>query len=91
MLGLQVIDERDGRPAGFWDSLQRNLILLVPFMPLVIAVFLFQGDGHRTGDGWARTKVIWKDYRHCLPFLSQRDQKAWHADLTGRFAALPDA
>jgi uncharacterized RDD family membrane protein YckC len=91
ILGLQVIDERDGRPAGFWDSMQRNLILLVPFMPLIIAVLLFQGDGHRLGDGWARTKVIWKDYRHTLPFLSQHDQKAWFSDATGRFTALPNA
>lgn len=76
MLGLQVVNEASGRPAGFIDSIQRNLILFVPVMPIIIAVTMFSGDGHRIGDGWAKTKVIWKDYRGALPFLSQHDQLA---------------
>jgi uncharacterized RDD family membrane protein YckC len=58
--GVQVVDRRTLRPAGFLGSLLRNLILLVPFMPLVIAFWLQRG--YRLGDGWARTKVIWKKY-----------------------------
>src|SRR5579859_434731 len=40
MLGLQVIEESDGRPANFWDSFQRNLVILVPFMPIIILALL---------------------------------------------------
>lgn len=76
ILGLQVIDSVHGRPANFWDSLQRNLVLLVPFMPLVILVQLLSGSGKRLGDGWARTRVIWKSYRRAVPFLPDRDRQA---------------
>ena len=76
MLGMQVIHEGDGRPAGFFDSFQRNLVLLIPFTPLIILIMLFQGDGHRWGDGWARTKVILKDYRHRPPFQSESELRA---------------
>ncbi|HTC94429.1 MAG TPA: RDD family protein [Terriglobales bacterium] len=76
MFGLQVIDDLTGRPINFWDSFQRNLPLAVPFMPLYAAFQIFQHDGRRMGDGWARTKVIWKPYRDKSPFLSRKQLQA---------------
>jgi len=60
MCGVKVIDETTGEPGGLGASFQRNLPLLVPFVPLVVAFQLRKG--HRTGDGWSNTKVIWKKY-----------------------------
>ena len=56
MCGLRVVNAATGRPAGFMASLQRNLVLLVPLLPLVLAFGLTHGP--RIGDGWARTRVI---------------------------------
>ena len=60
MCGVKVIDETTGEPGGLGASFKRNLPLLFPFMPIVVAVQLCKG--HRTGDGWSNTKVIWKKY-----------------------------
>jgi uncharacterized RDD family membrane protein YckC len=58
--GVKVIDETTGEPGGIGASLKRNLPLVIPFMPLIVAFQLCKG--HRTGDGWSNTKVIWKKY-----------------------------
>jgi uncharacterized RDD family membrane protein YckC len=76
MFGLQVIDDRTGRPANFFDSIQRNLPLAIPFMPLYAGYQVFQFEGKRIGDGWSRTKVIWKQYRNKPPFLSRKQLQA---------------
>ncbi len=70
--GLRVINRATGRPAGFVASLQRNLVLYVPLMPLVLAFLLTNGP--RIGDGWAGTRVI-------------RRKHARHPVFTGRPAA----
>ena len=54
--GLQVVDVRSGAPIGVEQSIRRNLILLVPLMPLVL-VFQMRG-GPRWGDASARTRVV---------------------------------
>jgi len=61
LLGVQTMIEDTGRAAGFKASFMRNLPLLIPFMPFVVSSQLLKG--HRTGDGWSNTKVIWKKYR----------------------------
>lgn len=76
IFALQVIDSVTGRPANFWDSFQRNLVFFVPFMPVVLLFQLLSGSGNRLGDGWARTRVIWKPYRRTLPFLPHHDRRA---------------
>ncbi len=60
MCGVKVIDQTTGEPGGIGSSFKRNLPLVIPFVPLIIAFQLCKG--HRTGDGWSNTKVIWKKY-----------------------------
>lgn len=66
LTGVQVVDETTLEPISFSRSLKRNLITLVPLSPLLMSVQLIKG--HRAGDTWASTKVIWKKYRHRVPF-----------------------
>src|SRR5579859_184605 len=82
MLGLQVIDDLSGRPCNFWDSFQRNLPPQIPLVHWYILYQLLQYDGRRLGDGWARTKVIWKPYRDKAPFLSRKQLQAQLAAKT---------
>jgi len=60
LCGVKVINESTGQPGEIGASMMRNLILLVPLMPLVVGFQLPRG--YRVGDGWAKTKVIWKKY-----------------------------
>lgn len=60
LLGVRVIDTRTGQPAGVIASFKRNLPLLIPFMPLIVAGRLC--SGYRTGDKWARAKVVWNKH-----------------------------
>jgi hypothetical protein len=66
MLGLQVVDVDSGQGAGFGASFKRNLPLLIPVVPLIVAIQLNRGP--RWGDGWANTRVVWKKYRGRGPF-----------------------
>lgn len=75
MMGLKVVDKTSGQPIGFGVSFIRNLPLMIPFMPLIIAFQLHKGN--RIGDGWANTRVIWKKYKDKLPFaISDKDKIA---------------
>lgn len=67
VMGLQVLDERTGQPAGMAASVKRQLPFLIWFVQLA-AVFRMRTTGWRIGDGWAHTRVIWKKYAHCAPF-----------------------
>lgn len=60
--GVQVINEKNGEPGTMSSSFKRNLPLIIPFMPIVVAFQLCKG--HRIGDGWASTRIIWKKYRN---------------------------
>jgi uncharacterized RDD family membrane protein YckC/ribosomal protein S27AE len=66
LMGVQVVDARTGRPISFAPSFLRNLPLLIPLMPLIVAFDLMKGK--RIGDGWAKTRVIWKIYANRPPF-----------------------
>jgi uncharacterized RDD family membrane protein YckC len=70
IIGLRVIHSVGGASAGWGDSVKRNIILVVPVIPIVVIVQIFSGNGLRLGDEWARTKVIWKKYADRAPFLS---------------------
>ena len=86
--GLRVINESTGRPAGFLASLQRNLVLYVPLMPLVLAFFL--AGGHRLGDGWARTRVIRRKHARHPVFtgLPAANCTRCQYDLTGNATGI---
>jgi uncharacterized RDD family membrane protein YckC len=60
LLGVQVVKRETGAPIGFKESAARNLPLLLPFVPLIVAVQLMKG--YRLGDGWSKAKVIWCRY-----------------------------
>jgi uncharacterized RDD family membrane protein YckC len=60
IMGVRVVDRETLDPIGFGASVKRNLPLLIPFMPLIVAFLLMKGQ--RLGDGWARSRVIWARY-----------------------------
>lgn len=89
MMGLQVLDRRTREPIGFGHSLGRNVILVIPLMPLIIAIMLM--DGYRPGDGLANTKVIWKRYARNAIFVGHAACEQCSYDLTGsRTPACPE-
>jgi len=65
-MGLQVVDAVSREPIGFRQSLRRNLGLIIPIVPLIIASQMRRG--RRCGDRWAGTTVIWRKYRDKPPF-----------------------
>ena len=81
LCGVQVVDRHTHAPIGFLPSLKRNLILYVPLMPVVIAFRLLQG--HRFGDGWANTTVVWKKYAAHPVFTGRTACAGCQYDLTG--------
>ncbi|MFO0916272.1 MAG: RDD family protein [Pirellulales bacterium] len=60
LTGVRVIDARTGIPTGLKGSILRNLPLVIPFIPLVVAFTMMKGK--RVGDGWAHTKVVWNRF-----------------------------
>jgi hypothetical protein len=68
--GVRIIDNTSGKPTGIGASIMRTLPLLIPFMPLIVAYQLCKG--HRIGDGWSNTKVIWNKYAFHPTFKADR-------------------
>lgn len=60
--GLRVIDVETSAGIGPRQSFKRNLIVLIPLMPVFLA-FQMRG-GKRIGEGWANTRVILRKYAH---------------------------
>ena len=69
LMGIQVVDENTGQPIGFLASFKRNLPLLIPFAVIFVAFQLMKG--HRLGDKWSKTKVVWKKYKNEALFAVQ--------------------
>lgn len=86
LCGVFVADRDTFEPIGEVQSLKRNLILIVPFMPLVIAFTLYKGL--RPGDGWANTKVIWTKYRNHPVFTGQLACERCQYNLTGNVSGM---
>ena len=84
--GVQVVDKATFRPAGFGRSFMRNLPLFIPFMPLIVAVLLQRG--YRLGDGWAKTKVIWKKYANHPVFTGGLACENCQYDLTANTTGI---
>lgn len=72
--GVHTIDERTGESIGLIASFKRNLLLVVPFLPLVVAYQLCKG--HRWGDGWSHSKVIWNKFADHPIFLAENGLNA---------------
>jgi uncharacterized RDD family membrane protein YckC len=72
LMGVKAVDKTSGVPIGIGASFKRNLPLMIPFMPLIVAIRLCKGN--RTGDGWSNSKVIWKKYELSPVFLPESDQ-----------------
>ncbi|MCZ6684298.1 MAG: RDD family protein [Planctomycetota bacterium] len=70
LLGVQAVDRVSLRPIGFKQSYKRNLPLLpcILFPILLVIPGSLLMKGHRWGDKWASTTVIWRRYRFRLPF-----------------------
>ncbi len=66
LTGVQVVDQLTREPIGFRQSFKRNLCLIIPIAPLIVAFTL--AKGRRWGDKWAHTEVVWKKYRFKAPF-----------------------
>lgn len=63
---LTVVDEETRQPVGFAQSLKRNLWMVVPCLWMIAAFQMRRG--HRLGDRWAKTRVIWDHHRDDPPF-----------------------
>lgn len=57
---LRVVDAKTGAPCSLLQSAQRNVLLLIPFVPL-LDVILLSATGLRSGDQIAGTRVIFVD------------------------------
>jgi uncharacterized RDD family membrane protein YckC len=66
IMGVRVLDQRTEAPAGLLASFKRNLPLMIPLVPLIVATQV--GSGQRIGDGWAHTRVVWDRHRGKGPF-----------------------
>lgn len=73
LVGVRVVDAASGQPIGFAASCKRNLPLLIPFAAFFVALQLRKGN--RIGDGWARTRVVWKKYGDTPVFHGALAQK----------------
>ena len=58
---VTCMNEDTYQTAGFGASFLRNLLLNIPLFPFVVLCMM--NKGHRPGDGFARTRVIWDKYR----------------------------
>lgn len=79
--GVMVLDQDTHEPITFLTSFKRNLILIVPILPLVVAFMLQRG--YRIGDKWANTKVVWTKYRNHPLFTGQLACSGCQYDLRG--------
>lgn len=71
IFGLKVVNLKTNEPISFKSSFKRNLPILIPFVPLIVAFQLRKGT--RMGDRWASSKVIWEKYKNTEPFMGHSE------------------
>ncbi len=81
LTGVQVLRTRTGELCGPLASIGRNLILLLPLAPIVLAMQMYKGP--RAGDRQAGTKVIWRRYQHHPIFATGASLHAGHPEGSG--------
>ena len=60
-MSIKVVDYKSGRPCTRVQSVMRNIIFFIPFMPIVEFILVITDDEHRrAGDKWANTIVVKK-------------------------------
>ena len=96
--GVQVVDERSGEPISFRQSFKRNAIFLIGVLPwvgplaslaILIIIIVQMTKGHRLGDRFAGTRVIWK--KHADSPVFGGDDMRCHScgyNLTGNESGL---
>jgi uncharacterized RDD family membrane protein YckC len=57
VFGLRVVDSWSGKPLSFGGSLKRNLLMIVPIVPLVVLAQVSRGRD-RLGDGVGKSRVL---------------------------------
>ncbi len=62
IFGLQVVDYKSGKPAGFIKSIGRNIVVFVPIAIIFIAKDVLSGS-QRGGEGYTSTKVIIRKFK----------------------------
>jgi len=82
LMGVRVVDQITQEPISFVQSFKRNVILMIPFLPLFVAFQLLAG--RRLGDKFAGTRVVWTRHQHRVPFEpTGRMCRQCGYDLTG--------
>lgn len=82
LMGVRAVDQITQEPIGFAQSFKRNVVLIIPLLPLFVAFQLIAG--RRLGDKFAGTRVVWDRYRHRVPFEpTGRMCRQCGYDLTG--------
>ena len=66
LMGVQVVDRGTMEPISFGQSFKRNLVLMIPFAVLYVALTMLKGA--RAGDRWANTIVVLRKHAHKPPF-----------------------
>ena len=79
--GVEVIDIDTQKPIGFARAFKRNLVLMIPLMPIVVAFTL--AKGRRFGDKWANTKVVLRKARNHPIFTGGLVCERCQYNLTG--------
>lgn len=89
LCGVIVVDQHTHEPISFAQSLKRNLVLMIPVVPLIVGFTLSKGP--RLCDKWANTRVVWKKYRNHSVFAGQLACENCQYDLTGNVSgACPE-
>ncbi|HKQ49157.1 MAG TPA: RDD family protein [Phycisphaerae bacterium] len=66
LCGVRAVDWDTREPISFLQSFKRNLVLIIPVVPLLVAMQLIKG--RRSGDKWANTCVVWEKKAYRMPF-----------------------
>ena len=86
LCGVEIVDIDTKQPIGFMQAFKRNLVLLIPLVPVFVAFTLAKGS--RLGDKWANTKVVLTKYRNHPIFTGNLACEDCQYDLTGNISGV---
>ncbi len=83
LFGVRVVDATTRQPITPIKSMQRNLVLMIPYVGVIGGVITMM-KGPRWGDRWANTMVTWCKWSFREPFAPPGQFcRGWGYDLTG--------